>query len=79
MIIAAKTGRLMHISANFCIFTISSYLLPTSKNVEYKTGAGLILQDRAGNSKDEAPARRVAGNLARLTLLNYRLRSVLQC
>jgi hypothetical protein len=45
------------------------------KNLEYKAGAGLILQDRAGNSKDGAAKPRVAGNLERLTLANYRLRS----
>jgi hypothetical protein len=73
MIIAAKTGRLMQISASFCIITISSYVLPHSKNFECKTGADLILQDRDGNSKDGAPETRVAGNLARLTMANYRL------
>jgi hypothetical protein len=78
MIIAAKTGRLMQISANFCIYTISSYVLPTSKNVEHKTCAGLILQDPAGNSKDGATGTRVAGNLARLTLANYRLPSAIR-
>jgi hypothetical protein len=54
MIIAAKTGRLMQISASFCIYAISNYVLMTSKIVEYKTYAGLILQDRALHSKDGA-------------------------
>jgi len=43
------------------------------KNVEYKTCASLILHDRGDNSKDGAPETRVAGNLARLALANYRL------
>jgi hypothetical protein len=50
----------------------------TSKNVEYKTCAALILQDRADNSKDDAAQWRVAGNLGRLTLANYRLPSAIQ-
>jgi hypothetical protein len=78
MIIAAKTGRLMQISASFCINAISSYVLLTSKNVDYKTCAGLILQDRARNSKDGAAKTRVAGNLARLTLSYYRLPSAIR-
>jgi hypothetical protein len=28
--------------------------MPASNKIDYKTGAGLILQDRAGNSKDGA-------------------------
>jgi hypothetical protein len=78
MIIAAKTGRLMQISASFCIYAISSYVLLTSKNVEHKTCAGLILQDLPGNSKDGAAQTRVAGNLWRLTLANYRLPSAIR-
>jgi hypothetical protein len=78
MIIAAKTGRLMQISASFCIYAISSYVLLTSKNVEHKTCAGLILQDRPGNSKDGAAKMRVAGILRRLTLANYRLPSAIR-
>jgi hypothetical protein len=45
---------LMQISASFCIYAISNYVMLTSKNVEYKTYVGLILQDRAHNSKDGA-------------------------